>query len=307
MSEVRQRPAGKPGARRPPGNYTAAFRADGVIHIPQALSADDLRLVEAAYAWRMANLGPGASAFYADTGATFLQALGDSSEQPVFQRMLRDTPIGDIAADLFGRGPVWYMDEQLFYKDGAAAAGGARRTPWHQDSSYHPYGGTKQAVFWIALDRVTKDGALEVVRGSHLGVRYNGARFDPRDDTAPIYPESALPRLPNIEAERDKWDIVSWAVEPGDLLVFHAAALHGGGSAGQGVRRRSLTLRFAGDDVVRTAQPGQASPGAPLGEGVEAPARPGPRGPAVDRYWALPLGEPVASARPTLVRPWPTK
>ena len=46
---------------------------------------------------------------------------------------------------------------------------------------------------------------------------YDGSRFDPNDDTAPIYGDGSLPRLPNIETERSRWDIVSWGVEPGDV------------------------------------------------------------------------------------------
>jgi ectoine hydroxylase-related dioxygenase (phytanoyl-CoA dioxygenase family) len=52
-------------------------------------------------------------------------------------------------------------------------------------------------------------------------------------------------RLPNIEAERARWDIVSWAVEPGDVLVFHPGMLHGGAPTSPGSRRRTLSLSLA--------------------------------------------------------------
>ena len=70
--------------------YAPTFHTDGVVHIPQALSADDLRLVEAAYAWRLENLGPSTSQLYGDGGATFLQSTGNPSAEPVFRRMLDD-------------------------------------------------------------------------------------------------------------------------------------------------------------------------------------------------------------------------
>ena len=56
----------------------------------------------------------------------------------------------------------------------------------------------------------------------------------------------------SLRAERDKWDIVSWAVEPGDILIFHTAMLHGGGPTHLGQRRRTLSLRFFGDDAIYT-------------------------------------------------------
>src|SRR5260370_17178352 len=77
-----------------------------------------------------------------------------------------------------------------------------------------------------------------------------GSRFDADDDTAPLYQDGTLPRLPNIEAERDRWDIVSWAVEPGDVLVFHPGMLHGGAPTLPSQRRRTLSLRFFGDDAI---------------------------------------------------------
>jgi hypothetical protein len=135
------------------------------------------------------------------------------------------------------------MYEQVFLKEG----GESRRTPWHQDSSYLPIDGSQIAVMWI--DSVAKNDSLEFVRGSHHGTMYDGSRFDPNDDTAPIYGDGSLPRLPNIEAERSRWDIVSWAVEPGDVIVFHPGVLHGGAATHRGTRRRTLSLRFFGVDA----------------------------------------------------------
>src|SRR5271166_6619377 len=93
-----------------------------------------------------------------------------------------------------GRRDVWFMYEQVFLKDGGAA----RRTPWHQDSCYLPVAGEQLMVMWISFDPVAKQGALEFVRGSHRGVLYDGSSFDPDDDTAPLYADGRMPRLPNI-------------------------------------------------------------------------------------------------------------
>ena len=45
------------------------FRKDGVVHIAGALDAQALSLVEAAFDWRMANPGPAAGDFYAESSA----------------------------------------------------------------------------------------------------------------------------------------------------------------------------------------------------------------------------------------------
>jgi ectoine hydroxylase-related dioxygenase (phytanoyl-CoA dioxygenase family) len=160
--------------------------------------------------------------------------------------MLEESLAADIAAALWGTADVWFMYEQVFLKQG----GKSRRTPWHQDSSYLPVDGENLAVMWIPFEPLAKENSLELVRRSHRGTLYNGSRFDIADDTAPIYPEQTLPRLPNIEADRARWDIVSWAMTPGDILVFHPAMLHGGAPTLPSQRRRTLSLRFFGADTV---------------------------------------------------------
>lgn len=65
-----------------------------------------------------------------------------------------------------------------------------------------------------------------------------------------------LPRLPDIEADRSAWDIVSWAVRPGDVIVFHLQVLHGGGATHDGRRRRTLSLRYFGRDATYATRPG---------------------------------------------------
>ena len=87
------------------------------------------------------------------------------------------------------------------------------------------------------------------MRGSHLGPMYNTSAFDPHDDTKPIFEDLDLPRLPDIEADRQGHDIVSWAVEPGDVIVFHANVLHGGAPTSPGRRRRTVSLRYFGEDA----------------------------------------------------------
>ena len=47
---------------------------------------------------------------------------------------------------------------------------------------------------------------------------------------------------------------------PGDAVLFHFRTVHGaGGVAGEG-RRRVLSLRFCGDDVVHAPRPWRTSP-----------------------------------------------
>lgn len=245
-----------------------AFARDGVVRLPGALDADALAATLAAYEWSLANPGPGASRIRQTSDATFYNDLFNPGCLAGYRGMLQASPIPALVADLWGSPDVWFMYEQVFLKEG----GEARRTPWHQDSSYLTIAGPHLAVAWITFDAVAKADSLEFVRGSHRGQLYNGSRFELGDDTAPLHPGSPLPRLPDIEADRSAWDLVSWAVEPGDLIVFHPAILHGGAPTHPGQRRRTLTLRFFGDEAIYDPRAGSAGPPIP---GFHQRMRPG--------------------------------
>ena len=232
------------------------YARDGVVKLASVL--DEVALADAlgAYDWSFANPGPGATRFKQHAAeATFYNDLANPRCLEGYRPMLEASPIPGLMAELWGSLDVWFFYEQVFLKEG----GETRRTPWHQDSSYLAIDGADLAVAWITFDAQEAEDSLEFVRGSHRGILYNGSRFELGDDTAPTHPGEALPR-PDIEANRAAFDIVSWAVEPGDLIVFHPKTLHGGAATRPGRRRRTLTLRFFGADAIYDARPGFAGP-----------------------------------------------
>jgi ectoine hydroxylase-related dioxygenase (phytanoyl-CoA dioxygenase family) len=222
-----------------------AYARDGVVMLPQVLDQAALSAALKAWEWSLAHPHGGGKVNQAND-STFYQDLYNPNVLTGYRSMLEASPIPEICAKLWGTGDVWFMYEQVFLKEG----GETRRTPWHQDASYLPVGGLDTAVAWITFDPLSKADSLEFVPGSHKGVLYNGSRFELGDDTAPLYDNSQMPRLPDIEADRADWDIVSWPVTPGDLIVFDFATLHGGAATHAGQRRRTLTLRFFGERAV---------------------------------------------------------
>jgi len=242
--------------RHDPTAARIAYARDGVVLLPGALGAEALAQARDAYEWSLANPGPGATRFAQATAATFYNDLYNPKCLEGYRAMLEASPLPDLIAELWGAPQVWFMYEQVFLKEG----GEARRTPWHQDSSYLAIAGEHLAVAWISFDPVAREDCLEFVRGSHRGALHNGSRFELGDDTAPINPSSSLPRLPDIEADRAAFDIVSFAVRPGDVVIFHPAMLHGGAATHGGTRRRTLSLRFFGEDAVYDRREGHAGP-----------------------------------------------
>ncbi len=233
------------------------YREDGVVFLPQALDTDTLRLAHDCYAWTLAHPGPGAGGVLPGTAGTFYQDQANPDCFPAYRRLLLDTSIPDLIAALFGCDNVWLMYEQIWLK----ADADTRRTPWHQDLPYLPARGEHFAVMWASLDRVPRERSLEFVRGSHRGALYNPTAFNPDDVSASLFSGDEWPPLPDIESRRDDFDIVSFAVEPGDVVVFHPGVLHGGAPTIAGERRRTLSLRFFGDDawVARRPHDGMAN------------------------------------------------
>jgi ectoine hydroxylase-related dioxygenase (phytanoyl-CoA dioxygenase family) len=234
----------------------AAFVEDGAVLVRNAIDAEALGEARRSYEWSLANPGPGASRFAQTTDAVFYQDLWNPQCVPAYRDMLAASPLPRLIADVWGTPEVWFMYEQVFLKEG----GESRRTPWHQDASYLAVAGPDLAVAWITFDALEKKDSLEFVRGSHKGPLYNGSRFELGDDTAPLHPNAPLPRLPDIEAMRERYEILSWPTSPGDVVLFHPATLHGGAPTHTGQRRRTLTLRFFGRGAYYDKRTGPAGP-----------------------------------------------
>src|SRR4051794_31174069 len=228
------------------------YRLDGVVFLEQALDAASLALARAAFDWSVANPGPASGRPFEGTEGAFYQDLCNPAapQSRHYQRLLTETPIAGMVTRLWADPEIWFMYEQIFLKEGAAS----RRSPWHQDAPYLSVEGNDLAVGWITFDPVDKQDSLEFVRSSHRATLYNTAKFSGDDDTEPLF--EGLPRLPDIEADRSAWDIVSWEIRPGDLVIFHPAMLHGGAPTRAGAKRRTLSLRFFGRDAVYVERPG---------------------------------------------------
>lgn len=230
------------------------YAIEGVIHCAQGLSKPCLASAQQAYEWSLAHPGPGASRLPSGGDGEFYQDLANPAAFAAYDDLIRQADIIDLVQPLFSGPDVWFMYEQVFKKHGGAT----RRTPWHQDTSYLPVSGDDLAVMWITLDPVDHAHALEFVVGSHQGTLFNGSRFDPNDDTAPLYPDAGMPRLPDIEGNRASWTIKSWACEPGDVVIFHPSLLHGGAQTEANAARRTLSLRFFGARSFVARRPGSS-------------------------------------------------
>jgi ectoine hydroxylase-related dioxygenase (phytanoyl-CoA dioxygenase family) len=240
------------------------FREDGVVHLPRLLEPTWLELIATGMRRNLNAPGPYRKRHYEGTEREFYDDYCNYAAVPEYRMLLRDSQLADVMAEIMATESLWLFYEQIFIKKG----GLSRRTPWHQDLTYWCTGGRQLCGAWITVDPVAAGQSLEFVRGSHLGPLYAGTNFDANDETTPFYAD--MPRIPDIEADRGSFDIVSFDIQPGDVVMFHPATLHGGG-ASEG-RRRTLSVRFFGDDVVYEQRPGKSEPPYP---GLEATCTPG--------------------------------
>ena len=112
----------------------------------------------------------------------------------------------------------------------------------------------------MTLDPIDRATAIEFVAGSHRWGRWFAPRYF--QDGAKYYDKDneAFEPTPDIDAQRGEHEILSWAMEPGDCVVFHWLTLHGAPGNASGNRRRAYATRWVGADARYAARPGPISP-----------------------------------------------
>ena len=169
-------------------------------------------------------------------------------------RYALESPAAGIAAAVHEASTLSYFLDQIFYKE----AGRVRITDWHQDTAYLNATGDDLVRVWLPLDPTPRELAIEVVRGSHRwNVTYQvnivpeagGAAKTGGYSYGGIVQDPHLPPVPAVNRYRDSFDILGWAVDPGDVVVFHGHILHGAGGLAHHPRtRRALAVMYAGPE-----------------------------------------------------------
>jgi len=219
-----------------------AYRRDGVVCVRGVIDRDWLERLAAASAVAEQNGGPYHFRFAdaSDKGDFFGDVL-------VWQRNaeIRDFVFNGPLAPLSGR--LMQSEQVVFYHDFLLIknSGTSKATPWHQDQSYWCVGGDNALTIWAPLDPISTANTLRFVRGSHrdapiyAAVPFDkGSTFDGSRDGRPAVPE--------VEAEYPAADILSWELQPGDVLIFHCRMLHAAPGNPLATPRRVLSTCWAG-------------------------------------------------------------
>lgn len=185
-----------------------------------------------------------------DNGRFFYDAAGWRFYDEI-KTVATESALPAIATQLMDTSYTNFWEDTTFVKTPSTG----QRTTFHQDWSYFQIDGEKCCIVWVALDPVNREnGAMEYIRGSHNW----GKTYAPNVLIAQsIDPTSPYEKTPDIEGNRDDYDIVSFDVELGDVIIHHVMTVHGsGGNKSASKPRRAISFRYCGDDIRYFDKPG---------------------------------------------------
>ena len=226
-----------------PSETIADFHREGAVAL-KGYFADWVEVLRAGIARNMAEPSADVKIYKGkDGGGRFFGDYCNWERIPEYRDFIFNSPAAEIGRQLMGTKTARLFHEHVLVKE--ASAGVA--TPWHQDQPYYCVDGNDTVSLWIPLDHVPRDRTLEFVGGSHAwGKYYRPERFD----KTPLNENDGLEEVPDINGNREKFNVIGWALEPGDAVAFNYKTLHGApanNSASE--QRRAFSLRLLGDDA----------------------------------------------------------
>jgi len=230
------------------------FARDGAVCVRGLVAAELLAKVTAAVDANLAAPSVLAQvASQANDPGRFVEDFCNWPRFPAYVDLAQAT--APVAQALMGSASVRLYHDHLLVKE----AGTRQPTPWHQDQPYYDVDGRDVVSMWLPIDPVPRESTLEFVAGTHLGPWLMPRTFMQRE--AKWFPEGSLADVPDVQANREGFPILGWALQPGDAVFFHALTLHA--SPGASGLRRVISIRFLGDDARRVERRWRCSPPIP--------------------------------------------
>src|SRR3954451_24217080 len=235
-------------------DVVGTFERDGVALLPGLLTEEEVEVLRRGVDRNLADLSPlGMNATKPGQPGAFVEDFRNWERIPEYREVIEGSALAETAGRLLGSREVRLFHDHLLVKE----AGTLDRSPWHQDQPYYCIDGAQTVSFWIPLDPSARPSTLEFVAGSHAGGRW----YMPRSfvkGTAMVFEDGALEEVPDVDADREAWEIRGWEMSPGDAVAFNMLTLHA--AAGSPARRRAFSVRLTGDDVTWAPRPHRTSP-----------------------------------------------
>jgi len=217
------------------------FHELGVTVIRNAFK-DWVETLRAGIQFNIENPGPSGRSYTGENGGgRFLSDYCNWQRIPEYRDFIFNSPAAEIGAELMGSQTVQLFHEHVLVKEAAADVA----TPWHQDAPYYSVVAPKTVSLWLPLDDVPRERTLEFVAGSHR----SGKLYQPQFFNGnPLNEDDGLEALPDIDSNRDAFDILGWALAPGDAVAFDYRTVHGAPvNNSPSSQRRAFSLRLVGE------------------------------------------------------------
>ncbi len=225
------------------------FQADGVVKLAGLFGHEWIERMRTMTDRSMAHRGDQVREYDTNQGGRFHANMFQWDVDRDLRAFVFESPAAHVAAVLMGSERVSFFFDHLLVKE----PGTVNPTPWHQDLPYWPVAGEQICSLWFAMDRVDESsGAVRYVAGSHRwSTWYRAQSFDGSDK----YSDQSMPAVPDLDNDPGQ-RIVSFDLEPGDVVAHHVMTMHGAkGNTTTSRRRRGLATRWCGDDAVYDPRP----------------------------------------------------
>lgn len=219
------------------------FQKDGVT-VLRGLFSDWIDILREGVAANMSDPNPNARTYKSRaSGGKFFIDYCSWQRIPQYSDFIFKSVASEVAASLMKSKEVKLFHEHVLVKE----AQSDMATPWHHDMPYYCVDGPKTISLWIPLDNVPKERGLEFVAGSH----HWGKTFRPQFFNGnPLNDNDGLEDIPDIDGNREKYNILCWDLNLGDAVAFDYRTLHGSPENNSRTsRRRAFSLRMVGDDI----------------------------------------------------------
>ena len=170
-----------------------------------------------------------------------------------YKKFIFSSPAAQICGQLTGSATINFFFDSVFVR----STGTQFETPWHQDEPYWSVEGYDACSLWMPLVPVKQKSSLSFVPGSHrmktVFKQYNFGDLNPvrkKNVDQVDFSDIAEQEFPDINADPERFNVVSWDVQPGDCIAFNGRTMHGGSGKLDGdCDLRVFTTKWVGDDV----------------------------------------------------------
>ena len=235
-------------------NEIETYHRDGVLLLPGMFDKDWIEILNKGLDANIETPTRRSRIWYKDTSGRSMfydHTAWQGIEE--YRKFIFNSPAAQIWGQLMDSATVNFFFDSVFVR----STGTQFETPWHQDEPYWSVEGYDACSLWMPLVPVKRKSSLSFVPGSHrlktVFKQYNFGDLNPvrkKNVDQVDFSDIAEQEFPDINADPERFGVVSWDMQPGDCVAFNGRTMHGGsGKLDDGYELRVFTTKWVGDDV----------------------------------------------------------